>query len=71
MFIKFQKNLILHEAIHNTKDTVCPLASCQKKFKRLASLKAHIKLHEEEDALTCPKCGEEFLNQVYFQYLDY
>lgn len=27
-------------------------------------MKAHIKLHEEDESLTCTECGEEFRNQV-------
>ncbi|KAK7571879.1 hypothetical protein V9T40_014351 [Parthenolecanium corni] len=61
------KNLILHEATHNTNNTTCPLAGCEKKFRRVASLKAHMKLHEEEESLSCPECGEEFRNQLYLE----
>lgn len=36
----------------------CP--ECGKKFSRMASLKAHILLHIEEDTLTCQQCDNEF-----------
>ena len=44
-------------ALHNT-SSQCP--ECGKKFSRMASLKAHIMLHIEEDTLTCPQCDNEF-----------
>jgi uncharacterized Zn-finger protein len=44
-------------ALHNT-SSQCP--ECGKKFSRLASLKAHISLHIEEDTLTCQQCDNEF-----------
>ena len=56
-FIDKQKNLKLHMALHNT-SSQCP--ECGKKFSRLASLKAHISLHIEEDILTCQQCDNEF-----------
>ena len=40
----------------------CP--ECSKKFSRIASLKAHIMLHEREESLMCPECGDEFPLQV-------
>lgn len=67
----FQKNLILHEALHKVNITTCPLDSCRKEFKRFASLKAHLKTHEEEETLTCTKCGEEFTNQVRLIFFKY
>ncbi|OBS78542.1 hypothetical protein A6R68_19066, partial [Neotoma lepida] len=39
-------NLTLHKCTHNAEDPVCPV--CNKKFSRVASLKAHIMLHEKE-----------------------
>ncbi|XP_043923038.1 zinc finger protein 236 [Protopterus annectens] len=51
-------NLALHKATHNTEDPVCPV--CSKKFSRVASLKAHIMLHEKEENLICTECGDEF-----------
>ena len=47
--------MALHK--HNT-SSQCP--ECDKKFSRLASLKAHISLHIEEDTLTCQQCDNEF-----------
>ena len=41
---------------------VCP--ECGKKFSRVASLKAHIMLHERDESLICPECGDEFGVQV-------
>ena len=40
----------------------CP--ECSKKFSRVASLKAHIMLHEREESLMCAECGDEFALQV-------
>ncbi|XP_060679104.1 zinc finger protein 236-like isoform X1 [Hemiscyllium ocellatum] len=54
-------NLILHKATHNTIDPTCPV--CSKKFSRVASLKAHIMLHEKEENLICTECGDEFTLQ--------
>ena len=56
-------NLNLHKAIHNTDNLECP--ECKKKFSRVASLKSHIMLHEKEEVLICPECGDEFGLQVY------
>ncbi|XP_075220814.1 zinc finger protein 236-like [Lycorma delicatula] len=55
-------NLILHKATHNADDLSCP--ECNKKFNRLASLKAHLILHEREESLFCTECGDEFNNQT-------
>ncbi len=57
-----EDNLILHQALHNTADPRCP--ECGKKFSRIASLKAHIMLHEKEENLVCSECGDEFTVQV-------
>ncbi|XP_072906687.1 zinc finger protein 236-like isoform X2 [Hemitrygon akajei] len=54
-------NLILHKATHNANDPSCPV--CGKKFSRVASLKAHIMLHEKEENLICTECGDEFTLQ--------
>ena len=51
-------NLTLHKCTHNAEDPVCPV--CNKKFSRVASLKAHIMLHEKEENLICSECGDEF-----------
>ena len=45
-------------ATHNSDSPQCP--ECGKKFSRVASLKAHIMLHEREETLMCPECGDEF-----------
>ncbi|XP_053401911.1 zinc finger protein 236-like isoform X2 [Mercenaria mercenaria] len=53
-------NLKLHLATHVEPGDkpVCP--ECGKKFSRVASLKAHIMMHEKEENLMCPECGDEF-----------
>ncbi|KAJ9580866.1 hypothetical protein L9F63_023954, partial [Diploptera punctata] len=53
-----ESNLILHKATHNADDPTCP--ECNKKFSRIASLKAHVMLHEKEESLFCSECGDEF-----------
>ena len=58
----FQSNLILHKATHNNNDPRCP--ECNKKFSRIASLKAHVMLHEKEESLFCSECGDEFSTMV-------
>lgn len=59
-----EDNLKLHMATHVPTDgePVCP--ECGKKFSRIASLKAHIMLHEKEENLMCTECGDEFSLQV-------
>uniref|UniRef100_A0A452RKD9 Zinc finger protein 236 n=1 Tax=Ursus americanus TaxID=9643 RepID=A0A452RKD9_URSAM len=54
-------NLTLHKCTHNGEDPTCPV--CNKKFSRVASLKAHIMLHEKEENLICSECGDEFTLQ--------
>ncbi|KAM4632763.1 zinc finger protein 236 [Polymixia lowei] len=54
-------NLTLHKSTHTTSDPTCPV--CHKKFSRVASLKAHIMLHEKEENLICTECGDEFILQ--------
>ena len=49
-------------ATHDTDNPACP--ECGKKFSRVASLKAHIMLHEKEENLICAECGDEFSTQV-------
>jgi len=61
-FFLFQSNLILHKATHNVDDPRCP--ECNKKFSRIASLKAHVMLHEKEESLFCSECGDEFSTMV-------
>lgn len=58
-----ESNLFLHKATHCTSNPVCP--ECGKKFARVASLKAHVMLHEKEENLECPECGDEFSTQPY------
>lgn len=58
----FQKNLHLHEALHSTGKLVCP--ECDKTFRRLASFKAHLAVHEEDETVTCEICQEEFVSVV-------
>ncbi|XP_047554226.1 zinc finger protein 236 isoform X5 [Lutra lutra] len=54
-------NLTLHKCTHNGEEPTCPV--CNKKFSRVASLKAHIMLHEKEESLICSECGDEFALQ--------
>uniref|UniRef100_A0A8C0D0W7 C2H2-type domain-containing protein n=1 Tax=Balaenoptera musculus TaxID=9771 RepID=A0A8C0D0W7_BALMU len=54
-------NLTLHKCTHNGEDPTCPV--CNKKFSRVASLKAHVMLHEKEENLICSECGDEFTLQ--------
>ncbi|XP_034031282.1 zinc finger protein 236-like [Thalassophryne amazonica] len=54
-------NLKLHKSTHTTSDPTCPV--CHKKFSRVASLKAHIMMHEKEENLICTECGDEFIIQ--------
>lgn len=51
-------NLTLHKSTHNGDDPMCP--ACNKKFSRVASLKAHIMLHEKEEVTT-----NGFLTVIY------
>jgi transcription elongation factor Elf1 len=44
-------------------DPKCP--ECGKTFSRIASLKAHIMVHEKEETLMCTECGDEFGLQVF------
>ena len=61
-----EENLVLHKATHQTDNPVCP--ECGKKFARIASLKAHIMMHEKEESLMCAECGDEFSLQVKMDY---
>ncbi|XP_038077236.1 zinc finger protein 236-like isoform X2 [Patiria miniata] len=49
---------MLHKATHTMGKPECP--DCQKTFSRVASLKAHIMLHEREENVMCAECGDEF-----------
>lgn len=60
--ISSQKNLRLHEALHATDSLVCP--ECEKTFRRMASFKAHLAVHEEDESVTCEICHEEFISLV-------
>lgn len=62
-----QCNLLLHQATHCTSDPTCP--ECNKKFARMASLKAHLMLHEAEENLVCTDCGDEFSTEVSIRFL--
>lgn len=57
-------NLKLHVATHVPADGEPTCPECGKKFSRIASLKAHIMLHEKEENLMCTECGDEFSLQV-------
>ncbi|TRY71268.1 hypothetical protein DNTS_006995 [Danionella cerebrum] len=54
-------NLDLHKSTHTTSEPKCPV--CQKKFSRVASLKAHVLIHEKEENFLCSECGDEFILQ--------
>ncbi|XP_071445628.1 zinc finger protein 236-like, partial [Hetaerina americana] len=60
-------NLKLHESTHvsPTSSSGGPLRcpACTRTFSRIASLKAHVMLHEEDESLFCTQCGEEFSTQ--------
>ncbi|XP_070574976.1 zinc finger protein 236-like [Ptychodera flava] len=58
MSFNVEYNLTLHKSIHSLYELKCP--DCNKKFSRVASLKAHIMLHEKEEYLMCSECGDEF-----------
>ena len=49
-------------AIHSTKDPKCP--ECARKFARIASLKAHIKVHMVDESLYCIECKKIFEKTV-------
>ena len=52
-----QKNLRLHMALHSPLSQ-CP--ECEKRFSRMASLKAHITQHFEDETQTCHLCNDDF-----------
>ncbi|XP_073702923.1 zinc finger protein 236-like [Garra rufa] len=54
-------NLGLHKSTHTTSEPKCPV--CNKKFSRVASLKAHVMIHEKEENFLCSECGDEFILQ--------
>ena len=58
-----KKNLTLHIASHKTSNFECPECGATN-FKRLASFKSHLAVHQEEDNLACPECEMEFTNEA-------
>ncbi|XP_052818114.1 zinc finger protein 236-like [Mya arenaria] len=58
-------NLKLHLAIHVEDGAKPSCPDCGKDFSRIASLKAHIMLHEKEESLMCIECGDEFGTQSH------
>ncbi|XP_014671878.1 PREDICTED: zinc finger protein 236-like [Priapulus caudatus] len=61
----YEINLRLHMATHATDSPSCP--ECHRRFNRMASLKAHILLHEREETLMCSECGDEFLFESHLK----
>ncbi|XP_071174642.1 zinc finger protein 236-like isoform X2 [Mytilus edulis] len=55
-----EENLKLHQATHVPLDGEPTCPECGKTFSRIASLKAHIMLHEKDETLMCTECGDEF-----------
>ncbi|CAL4095859.1 unnamed protein product, partial [Meganyctiphanes norvegica] len=55
-----EKNLSLHVALHSSGMLVCP--ECGKKFRRMASFKAHLSHHQEDEQVTCDICQQEFVS---------
>lgn len=53
-----EDNFKLHMAIHSKGPPCCPL--CDRRFQRLASLKAHLIVHEVDETISCIKCFAEF-----------
>lgn len=53
-----EDNFKLHMAIHSKGPPCCPL--CDRKFQRLASLKAHLIVHQVDEMFSCIKCLAEF-----------
>ncbi|XP_051573971.1 zinc finger protein 236-like isoform X2 [Myxocyprinus asiaticus] len=61
MSFNVECNLGLHKSTHSTSELKCPV--CHKKFSRVASLKAHVMIHEKEENFLCSECGDEFILQ--------
>ncbi|KTF92148.1 hypothetical protein cypCar_00023095 [Cyprinus carpio] len=61
MSFNVEYNLGLHKSTHTTSDPKCQV--CNKKFSRVASLKAHVMIHEKEENFLCSECGDEFILQ--------
>ncbi|XP_017771433.1 PREDICTED: zinc finger protein 236-like [Nicrophorus vespilloides] len=53
-----EDNYKIHMALHNKGPPSCPL--CDRKFQRLASLKAHLHTHQIEETFNCNECLLEF-----------
>ncbi|XP_014211767.1 zinc finger protein 236-like [Copidosoma floridanum] len=51
-------NFTLHMATHNAGEPKCP--ECGKKFARVASLKAHMLIHQMDESLYCTECDDTF-----------
>lgn len=62
LVILLQTNFTLHMATHNTSEPKCPI--CRQKFGRMASLKAHLMLHEKDEKLFCKECEKAFPTKV-------
>uniref|UniRef100_A0A8C9F7N9 C2H2-type domain-containing protein n=1 Tax=Pavo cristatus TaxID=9049 RepID=A0A8C9F7N9_PAVCR len=65
MSFNVEFNLTLHKCTHNGEDPTCPV--CNKKFSRVASLKAHIMLHEKEEVTHYISSLKSFKVHVKFQ----
>ncbi|XP_043202791.1 zinc finger protein 236-like [Amphibalanus amphitrite] len=58
----FEKNLQLHLVTHNPNQLQCP--DCDRLFRRFASLRSHLAVHEVEETILCPHCQQDFPTQV-------
>lgn len=57
-------NLRLHAVTHMMGEQACVCPECGKRFSRVASLRAHLMLHQKEENLICAECGDEFGTQA-------
>ena len=57
--------MALHIASHQTENLICP--ECGLKLRRVASFKAHLVHHMQDDNLHCPQCDSEFVNENLLQ----
>lgn len=57
-----EDNFKLHMAIHAKGQPSCPL--CHRKFQRIASLKAHLLIHQVDETFSCKECAAEFEKEV-------
>uniref|UniRef100_A0A6P7H2P3 Gastrula zinc finger protein XlCGF57.1-like n=1 Tax=Diabrotica virgifera virgifera TaxID=50390 RepID=A0A6P7H2P3_DIAVI len=58
-----ETNLKIHfELVHRTENTLrnCPICGVALRFKRAASLKSHMMIHQVEEVYTCEQCEAEF-----------